>query len=773
VTSTAVPESDRTRTAGTVATTLRALLATQLGRLRRRYLVHGLAIAVALVAAAILFAFALDRTIDLPAPIRLFHTALVVALLAFALVRYVRYPLSRRFGEVDLAVWFERTFPELHQRLVSALQLHDVADAELRNQSRPMIDALLRETEATVRTLPAERLFDPRPTRRALAAATALAAVLAAGAWLSPATVRAFLLRHLGVAVSYPRETTLRVELPPGGADLQRSDDGPVTELVLPAGADLHVSVLAEGRVPKEVFLDVQTRRVDGGTSEQRAVAMSPRPGDRFRHVFRRVAGSFEFHARGGDDDEGDRRVVVRTVSPPQVAGVTAIVHPPAYTGIAAIEQQNAIEALVGSDVDVAVATTLAVRSATMVFLESGRRLELAPGTPQDDSGVAASWRGRFAVTVSDRFQIELVADNGLRNPNPGTYPLSALQDYAPIGRWLLPDDEGLLLLPTALLCVRVDAHDDFGLAAVDLRIERAGEAAIERPLLATTTPPVTDAVTTELLEVRELVGTGAGSDGLSLLLSLRDNKQPQPGRTELPRRIVQVVDEQQLAAAIARAFRGLREDMTQALDVQVDRRGKLEDLMQRAGDGTIDVAQALTGVEVGQGRVASALDRAHRALMRAFDVHLWNRLEPSPNAVQVVDLYRERARALTEPLALDPEFYREVARRRASGALGAMENALDPLLSMLATADDTSRGASTDVARALAEAQVARDPAERHRLLAQAHAGQQLVETALQRLLAELERWNDYQDLIQDTRSLRDLQRMLQDKTEEVRGKR
>ena len=59
-----------------------------------------------------------------------------------------------------------------------------------------------------------------------------------------------------------------------------------------------------------------------------------------------------------------------------------------------------------------------------------------------------------------------------------------------------------------------------------------------------------------------------------------------------------------------------------------------------------------------------------------------------------------------------------------------------------------------------LAVAQPAREVAQR-------------VEAALTRLLAELERWNDYQDLIQDTRSLRDLQRMLQDKTEEVRGKR
>ncbi len=769
------PAAGRSQPPERVVVELRALLAAQLGRLRTRYLWHGVGTTLALVAGAILLFFALDRWIGLPAPVRLFHTAVTATLLVVGIARFVRYPLSRRFGEVDLAVWFERTFPELHQRLVSAVQLHDVTGAELRNQSRPMIEQLLRDTAATVQALPAERLFDPRPTRRALAAGGALAAVLVAGAVWSPATMHAFVLRHLGVAASYPRETTLRLELPPDGADLQRTDAGGVTRLVLPAGADLHVSVLAEGRVPKEVFLDVRTRRDDGSGGEARAIAMSPRPNDRFRHVFRRVGGSFEFHARGGDDDEGDRTVIVTTVFPPRVANVTALVHPPAYTGVTTIEQRTgAVEALVGSDVEIAVATTSAARSATMVFLETGRRLELAASTPQDDSGVSMLYRGRFSVSVSDRYQIELVGDNGLRNPNPDTYPISALQDYAPIGRWLLPDDEGLLLLPSALLCVRVEARDDFGLAAVDLRIERAGETPVERALLAAVTPPISGAVTTELFEVRELLGTeGTGNEGLSLLLQLRDNKQPQPGATELPRRIVQIVDAPQLAGAIARTFRGLREELTQAFDVQVDRRGKLEELLVRDAQQPIDVAQVLTGIEVGQGRVASTLERAHRTLMRAFDVHLWNRLEPSPNANQVVDLYRERSRALTEPLSYDPDFYRAVAARRASGALGAMEIALDPVLAMLTVADDTTRGVCAEVARALAEAQVARGPDERQQLLQQAAAGQLRIEQALSRLLLQLQDWNDYQDLIQETRALRDRQRDLQERTEEVRGKR
>lgn len=743
--------------------------------MRRRFAMYGTALVVALVAGAIAFAFALDRWLLLPAPVRLFHSALVAALLVGGAVRFLRYPLSRRFGDVDLAVWFERTFPDLHQRLVSAVQLTAVPDGELRNQSRPMIDELLAETQAAVRALPLERLFDARPTRRAVAGAGALVLLLAAGALSSPATMRAFLLRHLGANTSYPRETTLRLELPPASADLQRTDAGDRTEIVLPAGADLHVSALAEGRVPKEVYLDVSGVR-DGKTGAVRSIAMAPRPGDRFRHVFRRVSGSFEFHARGGDDEQGDRVVAVRTVSPPGVVTISATVHPPAYTGVASVEQRGgAIEALIGSDVEITVPTTMPVRTATMVFLESGRRLELAAAAPQDDGGVSRLYRGRFSIAASDRYQIELVGDNGLRNPEPGTYPIAALQDYAPIGRWLLPDDEGTMLLPDALLCVRVDAHDDFGLAAIELSIGRGDRAPVVRALLPSSPEPVKNAVPTELVEVRELLGPAGpgGNDGLVLQATLRDNKQPLAGATELPRRIVQIVDEAQLSSAIARSFRALREEVSQALDVQIDRRTHLEELLAGSEPAALELAQALTAIEVGQGRVGSGLERVHRGLMREFDLHLWNRLETSQHAPRVVELYVEHARAMTEPVALDPAFYRDVAARRASGELGALERCLDRILAMLVAADDSVHGPVADVARALAEAQVARGAADRSPLLQRALAGQRRVEATLTELQRLLQEWNDIQDLIQDTRALRDQQRDLQDRTETVRGKK
>lgn len=758
-----------------VGAVLRPLLADQEQRLRRRYLWHGLAIAVAAPCAAIVLFFALDHTLRLPAPIRLFHALVVFALGAAAAWRHLRYPLRRRFAEVDLASWVERSFPELHQRLVSALQLHALSLDDLRNQSRPMIDRLLGETADAVRALPFERLFDDRRVRRLGGAALGLVALLLAGAITWPATARAFVLRHLGFAAEYPRRTTLRVELPPDGPELQRRDSEGLTELLLPAGADLHVVVAAEGVVPEAVQLEVQPERDAGdGALPARSIAMTPRPGDRFRHVFRRLAGSFRFHARGGDDEYGDRTVVVRTIRPAQVATLRATVTAPAYTGAPPAEREGgAIEALLGSDVALSLTTTSGVRQATMVFLESGRRLELQPTAIQDDSATSNAYEGRFTIEGSDRYQIELLTDDGLRNPNPGTYPITALQDYAPVGRWLLPDDESLQLLPKALLCVRLDAHDDFGLRALAFAIDHGGARVREQDLLEPAATPVQQTIRTAFFEVADLLGTDpATGDGFVLQLTLRDNREPEANATELPRRIVQVVDEPQLAATIGKAFRELREEAAHALEVQSDRRARLQDLLARDGDGTAgaEASMVLTAIEVGQSRVAAAANRLHLGLMRAFDLHLWNRLEPSQNAAAVIDLYRQRSETLQDALALDPDFYRDLQRRQKAGTLGAMETTLDPILAMVGIADELATERAPQLARQLTEAQVARDAAARRTILTEAGLVQARIETRLQHLLLRLEEWNDYQDLIQETRALRDRQRDVQGRTEEVR---
>ena len=185
------------------------LLGAQLARLRRRFLLHGIGISLLLPAAFALLAFALDHLLRLPQPIRLFHSCVVLGLFGYGAIRFLRYPLTKQFSPIDVAVLVERAFPELHQRLVSAIQLKGMVDAgdaaALRNQSPAMIEQLLADTAATARSLPFERLLDGRRTLRVWSAAGALLLSITLGSFLARDTALAFVLRHLGYDVSYLR----------------------------------------------------------------------------------------------------------------------------------------------------------------------------------------------------------------------------------------------------------------------------------------------------------------------------------------------------------------------------------------------------------------------------------------------------------------------------------------------------------------------------------------------------------------------------------------
>ena len=748
------------------------LLRRQLLRLRRRFLLHGLGALLLLVAAAVLIAFLLDHTLRLPAPVRLLHSTAILCAAGYGAYRFVRRPLRLPLSAVDVAVLLERQFPALHQRLVSAVQLdQSQQQGELRNQSAALVEALLQDTAAAVQELPLQQLLTPKVTAQLWSCAGLLLLLLGGGALLQPATAWAFMLRQLGLSTSYPRATTLVLELPPDSTNLKRHDQDDLTVLTMPAGADLHVSVLAEGAVPDEAFLDL-----DGGNGDARSIGMTPRPGNRFRHVFRRISSDFGFHARGGDDDTGDRRVEVRIVHPPAVAQITAAVTPPAYTGQPPAQLiGGAVDGLAGSGVQLTVTATGPVQAAELVFLESGQRLPLQPTTIVDDSGRPAAYTVGFVLSSNDRYQIELIGAGGLRSPTPGAYPVTVLPDYTPVGRWLQPDDESVpMLLPDGVLCVRLEVHDDYGLTAVKLGIDSAGKHQ-DFELLPTTPadqPPLQQWLGTQLYEVKDLLASQKpGLDGLALAAELADNCAPQTGVTALPRRTVQIVDPAQLSAAISRHFRSLREGVEGAQSLQLDRKARVEELLGRQQALDAATAQLLTGVEVGQGRVQTAAQEAHRQLMRAFDLHLWNRLEPSANAAQVLELYRAWFAGHADLRPFAPEFYRDLLQRRRDGSLGAMEQTLDPILAMVAIADQLATGLAPQSQRLLAEAQVATNQEELTDKLRQTVQVQGQIEAALQDLLARLDAWNDYQDLIQETRALRDRQKDVQGRTEELRG--
>ena len=162
---------------------------------------HGLGVVLLGAGGWLSFAFLADRWLDLPRPVRLLHTAILVALPVMLVVRDLARRLARVPGPEGLAVLLDRSHPGSQDRLVSSLQLRALAaDAP----ARPLVDRLLAETEALAPTLDVARVLDPRLPNRRLLAGLAVGALAALLLGAQPALARTFFARALGAEEAWP-----------------------------------------------------------------------------------------------------------------------------------------------------------------------------------------------------------------------------------------------------------------------------------------------------------------------------------------------------------------------------------------------------------------------------------------------------------------------------------------------------------------------------------------------------------------------------------------
>jgi len=753
---------------------LEAHLGQQLRRIRGRFLLHGIGAVLFMTGGVLVAYYGLDRLLQLPPAVRVLISLSLAGYLLYLTRRFLLYPLGRSFTRGDVAIAFEQRFPELRQKLISALQLGRKADAgELRNESEAMVRLLLQDARKHVQEVPHRRLLNPVQTSKVWAAAAGVAVIVLLGAANNAAATGVFLQRMLGLDVAYPRATNLHL-IPPEGDDyrLSAGPDSNTMRVTLAAGSDLPIVVRVEGEVPKQVFMIVH-----GGRGMARQNAMTRRGEDRFRHVFRRVAGDFVFHAAGGDDPRGDLTVQVKTLQPPRVETIQALVHYPAYTGMAPTTQVGGtVEALIGSSIQLDVSVTEDIGKAALTFHESGRKpIDLVPTVITDDAGPRTVYRATLVHTQSDRYQVELVGKAGLTNPHPGTYHLLAVPDHAPVGNVLAPENDNLnVVLPDGIIPIRIQAGDDFGLtkATVTLQSDKA-DATVERVLFERLpdTPPTKERILQDFVDLAQPPSDRAPvSIGQTLLITaqLQDNRQPEAGTTKLTPRQIYVIGETDLLRRVAGHFRRVREAVEQNLRLQIDRHGRLLDVLETLDKGGVTNQVVITGIEVAQGRIQGAAGRIHTELMRAFDFHLFNRLDSANAAKKVAALYRDFHDKDPRPQRFLPEFYQDLTAQRRDGRLGAME-VLDPILLMTYAGGRMAGELAPSTLEMIAKARVAASAADAKKALKAAAGGQTAIIKVLRELLSRLDDWNEFQDLIDNARSLRDKQRDIQTRTQSL----
>jgi hypothetical protein len=423
-------------------------------RAKLHAVLSGFSSVVALLVVAAFIQMFIDKLLVLGVGPRLVLLLLLAGGSLRLLYLWALRPLGLRAGPPQVASILETRFPQLRDRLVSAVAFA-TGDSSQRDSSRQqppsyvMIRMLMRDAAAAFTEIPLANLLSSARLRRLMAFGLLAGAIALSAAVYAPAMTRAYIDRDLLLRdVPWPSDFRLSVE---GFKDRSRS---------WPMGDELTLVATAHDRIPAGLAMELL--RADGASVVKE---MGLRGERQFVLDYGPLDGSLKFrfliHKFGVDDatDWYD----VKAVERPGIRDIRIGISPPAYSQLPAYALatgQMSAEILRGSSVSLAATTNKPVQSATLFCGNE----EIGPADITSDRSISAS----FTPSRGGSYHFNLVDTDQLVDVRPVTCTFQLLTDPPPKVR-LSMAGVGDAVVATAILPLAIEAEDNLGIRAVDL----------------------------------------------------------------------------------------------------------------------------------------------------------------------------------------------------------------------------------------------------------------------------------------------------------------
>lgn len=303
-------------------------------RIRRYVLLEGSALVLAVLGIAFWLSLAVDYWLEPARGARQALLLLVGAAVIAAFVWYLALRLARHFRARALALVLERRFPQLNDRLITAVEMAE-SGRPLSGLTAAMLARAADEAAELSRRLELREVFNLRPLARAIGLATLLA-VSVAGFRLAQAEVFTTWFRR-SVLLSeeqYRRDTDLRVVvLAEPGERVVEFRDGAYKH---PRGGDLTVlAEVPEGRkIPEMVQYRFRNVAARGGGGDY----MTKIGQRQFRLKLPGLYQSIDLTLRAGDFST-HVPLRVQVVEAPQIERLALLARYPEYTGLNALDE--------------------------------------------------------------------------------------------------------------------------------------------------------------------------------------------------------------------------------------------------------------------------------------------------------------------------------------------------------------------------------------------------------------------------------------------------
>jgi hypothetical protein len=365
-------------------------------------------------------------------------------------------------------------FPAIKDRLANAIQVMR-AVLQSQPQSVELAEAAFERALASAKDLDLHRAVDTRPARRA--------AVLALLALAAP-------LLMLGVSQSSREAFTRLVRFTdpftPPAPFILTVTPGSVFAI---KGDSVRVTITATGREP---VTELSLRTTEIGQEVPHEDVLHSRTGS-FSYTLPGIRRTLAYQAAARGIESEIYTITVR--ERPEIQSLTVHLDFPSYTGASSIdlaEHAGDIVALKGTRALITVRTNKPVHSARVIFTRTDSTIDslhaLAPvEIPLAVTALGAT--GTLTVHTSGTYCIQLVDADGITNPEPISYSITALADEMPTIQLVRPTGSNDVTDASSVGVV-TQIHDDYGFSKLLLHY-RLTQSKFAKPWTTDRTMPV------------------------------------------------------------------------------------------------------------------------------------------------------------------------------------------------------------------------------------------------------------------------------------------
>ena len=442
------------------------------GRIRRLFVIDGAARVALVLFAFVAATFALDWLFNLPPAVRLVFLAGGGAALTWIFVRRLMRPLGVGISDDDLALFVERRYPQLNDRLISAIQLGRAPgdggqDRVAGFNSPELVQELVRDAARASDEVDFNQVVVRGHVMKIAAWSATALFLLAVGAAARPDLAQIYSKRIVGGSARWPQRTNLEV-----------MDFDPATRTrTFAKGDDVTIAVRATGTQPRKVTFKYEFETKEKG-EESREQSQSL-----YLLQLAHLSGPFSFTVEGGDDIS--EVYFVRTQNPPLLTTQNAYIEYPEYlaqenTPPDRPEQMGNLQVPLGSKVRIEAESNEELAAAKLIVGPKGREKVTDMAIEADAQGVRRKIGAAFAVEeASLEYEVKLLAKNTLENRESFKFTIRGMLDQKPTLQVFEPaGDENV-----TDVCKRpidVTTTDDYGVALVTMETRVTGPRTTE-----------------------------------------------------------------------------------------------------------------------------------------------------------------------------------------------------------------------------------------------------------------------------------------------------